>query len=286
MSDAVSKFGVVFQTGSQQRSDPNFRKAAELVRNGRIGELERVLVGLPGGRPNLAGEDGEDKEPRPVPEGFEYDRWLGPAPDAPYAPARCHVNYRWIYDYSGGQITDWGGHHPDCAQWGIGADDTGPVEIRNVRGSFDPPDPLWDTATSFDFEAVYENGVVMSVSDAHRMGVTFEGTEGSIHVDRGSIEADPEGLLDSELGPDAIRLYASDDHFRNFIDCVISREPTAAPVEVAHRSITVCHLGNIALRLGRGRLRWDPEAERILDDDEASAMLSRLYREPWTLPSF
>ncbi|MEW4571071.1 Gfo/Idh/MocA family oxidoreductase [Tautonia sp. JC769] len=285
MSDAVAKTGVVFQTGSQQRSDPKFRRACELVRNGRIGALKRVLVGLPGGRPNLAGEHGEDKEICPVPEGFDYDFWLGPAPEAPYAPARCHVNYRWLLDYSGGQITDWGGHHPDCAQWGMGTDDTGPIELRNVRGSFDPPDPLWDTATAFGFEAVYENGVVMSISDEHRMGVTFEGTEGSIYANRGQIDADPKALLDAELGPDAIRLYASDDHFRNFIDCVISRGETAAPVEVAHRSITICHLGNIALRLGRDRLRWDPKAEQILGDDEAAAMLSRPYRDPWALPT-
>ncbi|RUL82342.1 Gfo/Idh/MocA family protein [Tautonia sociabilis] len=284
MSDAVAKSGVVFQTGSQQRSDRNFRQAAELVRNGKIGELKRVLVGLPGGRPNLAGEGGDDKRVAAVPDGFEYDFWLGPAPEAPYARARCHVNFRWILDYSGGQITDWGGHHPDCAQWGMGTDLTGPVEIRNVSGTFEPSDPLWNTATAFSFDAVYENGVVMTISNENRMGVTFEGTEGTVYANRGRIEADPAGLLDSELGPEAIRLYASDDHFRNFIDCVIARGPTAAPAEVAHRSITICHLGNIALRLGRERLRWDPESERILGDDEADAMRSRPYRDPWGLP--
>jgi predicted dehydrogenase len=284
MSDAVKKAGVVFQTGSQQRSDPKFRRACELVRNGRIGELKRVLVGLPGGRPNLAGSGGDDSRPAPVPEGFEYDLWLGPAAEAPYAPARCHVNFRWILDYSGGQVTDWGGHHPDCAQWGMGTDLTGPVEIRNVSGGFGPPDPLWDTATAFSFDAVYANGVVMNISNANRMGVTFEGTEGTVYANRGQVDADPKSLLDSEIGPDEIRLYASDDHFRNFIDCVLSRGETAAPVEVAHRSITICHLGNIALRLGRDRLRWDPEAERILGDDEASAMMSRSYRDPWELP--
>ena len=110
-----------------------FRRACELVRNGRIGELKTVRVGLPGGRPDYA-KTGDHKKPEPVPEGFEYDRWLGPAPEAPYAPARCHVNFRWIYDYSGGQVTDWGGHHPDCAQWGMGTELTGPVEIRNAKG--------------------------------------------------------------------------------------------------------------------------------------------------------
>jgi predicted dehydrogenase len=282
MSFAVSKHGVVFQTGSQQRSDPNFRRACELVRNGRIGKLLTVRVGLPGGRPDYA-KTGDRKQPEPVPEGFEYDRWLGPAPAAPYAPARCHVNFRWVLDYSGGQVTDWGGHHPDCAQWGMGTEMTGPVEIRNAKGSF-PPDPLWNTATEFSFEAVYEDGVTMIVSNTEKMGVTFEGTEGIVFVNRGKYETDPEPLKGTEIGPDEIHLYTSDDHFRNFIDCVVSRGPTAAPVEVAHRSITICHLGNIAMRLGRERLRWDPRTERIIGDDEANSMLSRPYRDPWKLP--
>jgi predicted dehydrogenase len=282
MSYAVAKSRVIFQTGSQQRSDRRFRRAAELVRNGQIGELVRARVGLPGGRTDYA-KTGDRKKPEPVPKGFEYDFWLGPAPDAPYAPARCHVNFRWILDYSGGQVTDWGGHHPDCAQWAMGTELSGPVEIRNARGLF-PRDPLWNTATEFSFEAVYESGVTMRVSNADPMGVTFEGTEGKIYVNRGKLEAEPKSLLDSQIGPDGIHLYASDDHFRNFIDCVISRQPTAAPVEVAHRSITICHLGNIAMRLGRERLRWDPRTEQILDDQEASAMLGRPYRAPWTLP--
>jgi predicted dehydrogenase len=282
MSYAVSKSNVVFQTGSQQRSDPHFRRACELVRNGRIGELKTVRVGLPGGRPDLA-KCGDKKKPAPVPAGFEYNTWLGPAPEAPYAPARCHVNFRWIYDYSGGQVTDWGGHHPDCAQWGMGTELTGPIEIRNVKAEF-PPDPLWNTATSFSFEAVYENGVTMIISNKEKMGVTFIGTKGKIYADRGKHDAEPKSILDSKIGPDEVHLYKSDDHFRNFIDCVISRGPTAAPVEVAHRSITICHLGNIAIRLGRKSLRWDPRTERIIGDEEATRMLSRPYRDPWKLP--
>ena len=283
MSYAVDKHRVVFQTGSQQRSDPKFRLACELVRNGRIGDLRTVRVGLPAGREDY-GKTGDRKKPEPVPEGFDYNRWLGPAPDAPYAPARCHVNFRWIYDYSGGQVTDWGGHHPDCAQWGMGTELTGPVEFRGVKGTF-PPDELWNTATEYAFEAVYENGVSMIISNKERMGVTFEGTEGSVYVDRGKIETRPGSLVGTEIGPGEIHLYKSDDHFRNFIDCVLSRGPTAAPVEVAHRSITICHLGNIAMRLGRETLRWDPRTERIVGDDEAAAMLGRPYRDPWTLPT-
>jgi predicted dehydrogenase len=282
MSYAVRKHNVVFQTGSQQRSDHRFRRACELVRNGRIGELRKVRVGLPGGRNDLT-QSGVRKTPEPVPAGFDYERWLGPAPVAPYAPARCLVNFRWIYDYSGGQVTDWGGHHPDCAQWGMGTELSGPIEIRAAKGTF-PPDELWNTATEFSFEAVYENGLAMLISNKERMGVTFEGSQGKIYVDRGRIEAEPSSLLDSKIGQGGVHLYKSDDHFRNFIDCVRSRQPTAAPVEVAHRSITICHLGNIALLLGRDKLRWDPRTEQIIGDDEAAAMMSRPYRAPWVLP--
>jgi len=281
MSDEVKKAGVVFQTGSQQRSDSNFRRACELVRNGRIGKVHTVRGGLPGGRADYA-KTGELKSPAPVPEGFEYDFWLGPAPEAKYAPARCHVNFRWIYDYSGGNVTDWGGHHPDCAQWGLGTEATGPVEIRAAKGVF-PPDELWNTATEFYFEAIYADGVKMIVSDKERGGVTWEGTEGSVWANRGRHDANPKSILDSVIGPNEIHLYKSEDHFRNFIDCVLSRTECAAPVETAHRSITICHLGNIAMRLGRESLRWDPAKEQILNDSEASAMLSREYRDPWKL---
>jgi predicted dehydrogenase len=281
MSDAVKKHKRVFQTGSQQRSDRNFRRACELVRNGRIGKLHTVRVGLPGGRPDY-GKTGDRKKPEPVPKGFDYEMWLGPAPEKPYAPARCHVNFRWIYDYSGGQVTDWGGHHPDCAQWGMGTEHTGPVEIRNATAVF-PPDPLWDTATEYSFEAIYANGVKMIVSSKERSGVTWEGTEGSVYANRGVHDANPKKLLETKIGEKEIHLYKSDNHYRNFIDCVMSRKKTAAPVEVAHRSITICHLGNIALRLKRKTLKWDPEKEQIQGDDEAAKMLSRPYREPWKL---
>jgi predicted dehydrogenase len=281
MSDAVKQYQRVFQTGSQQRSDSNFRRACELVRNGRIGKLHTVRCGLPGGRTDY-GKTGQRKKPEPVPEGFDYEFWLGPAPKAPYAPARCHVNFRWIYDYSGGQVTDWGGHHPDCAQWGMGTDHTGPVEIRNAKGVF-PPDELWNTATEFYFEAIYANGVKLIVSNKERGGVTWEGADGWIWANRGKHEASPKALLDSKIGPGEIHLYESNNHYRNFIDCVLSRKETAAPVETAHRSITICHLGNIAMRLGRDRLKWDPVKEQVLDDAEAAKMLSRPYREPWKL---
>ncbi len=281
MSDAVRKNKRVFQTGSQQRSDKNFRRACELVRNGRIGKVTTVKVGLPGGRPDFA-KTGDHKKPEPVPKGFEYDLWLGPAPEAAYAPARCHVNFRWIYDYSGGQVTDWGGHHPDCAQWGLGTEHTGPVEIRNAKATF-PPDDLWNTATEYYFEAIYADGVKMIISNKEKMGVRWEGSEGWVSADRGKHDASDKSILDSVIGPDEIHLYESNNHYRNFLDCVISRKGPIAPVETAHRSITICHLGNIAMRLGREKLKWDPAKEQIIDDAEASKMLSRPYRGQWKL---
>jgi predicted dehydrogenase len=283
MSDAVRAAGITFQTGSQQRSDANFRKACELVRNGRIGQLHTVRCGLPSGRPDL-GKNGDRKAPEPVPPGFEYDFWIGPAPYAPYAPARVGVNFRWMYDYSGGQVTDWGGHHPDCAQWGMGTELTGPIEIRAARGIF-PPDPLWNTATEFHFEAVYRNGVKLIVANTERSGVTWEGSAGMVWANRGQIEANPPELLGTVIGPNEIHLYKSDNHFRNFIDCIHDGQPTVAPCEVAHRSITICHLGNIAMRLGRDSLKWDPDTEQILGDDEAARMLRRPYRGDWKLGS-
>ena len=283
MSEAVKKYKRVFQCGSQQRSDSNFRRACELVRNGRIGKLQTVRCGLPGGRPDF-GKTGDRKKPEKVPEGFEYDLWLGPAPKAEYAPARCHVNFRWIYDYSGGQVTDWGGHHPDCAQWGMDTERTGPIEIRNAKGAF-PADELWNTATDYYFEAIYQNGVKLIISNKEKGGVTWEGSEGSVWANRGTHDANPKSILDSKISEDGVHLYKSDNHYRNFIDCVLSRKETAAPVEVAHRSITICHLGNIALRLGREKLKWDPDKEQIIDDAEASKMLSRAYRDPWKLPA-
>ena len=280
MATAVKKYNRVFQCGSQQRSDVRFRKACEIVRNGRIGKLKTVLCGLPGGTPDY-GKTGDRQDPEPVPEGFNYDMWLGPAPDAPYAPGRCHVNFRWILDYSGGQITDWGGHHPDIAQWGMGTELTGPVAIRNGQAQW-AKEKLWNTATDYTFDAVYENGVTLTISSRVRSGVTFEGTDGWVWVNRGAIEASPEGLLDYTPGPGEIGLYHSENHYRNFIDCVLSRKEPIAPIEQAHRSITIAHLGNISLRLGRD-LKWDPKTERVIGDDTANGMLSRPLRKPWKI---
>ena len=275
MSNAVKKYNVVFQTGSQRRSSDAFRKICELVRNQKIGQLHTVRVGLPKGTPDY-GKTGHLTETIPVPEDFDYDMWLGPAPDAPYCPARTHVNYRWVLDYSGGQLTDWGGHFIDMAQWGMGTDASGPVRIQNSRAKW-AAHPVWNTAVEYAFEAIYANGVKMIVSSDEPMGVKFEGTEGSIWQNG----ADPESLLETSTGPGEIHLYNSKaSHHQNFIDCVLSRERTAAPAEVGHRSISIAHLGNISMLLQQD-LEWNPEKEEIIGNPQASAMLERPMRKPW-----
>lgn len=279
MSNATKKYGIVFQTGSQQRSDKNFRRACELVRNGRIGELQTVRCGLPSGTPDF-GHTGDQTSPIPVPKGFDYDMWLGPAPVEPYSPARVGVNFRWNLDYSGGQLTDWGGHHPDIAQWGMGTEKTGPIKIQNAKATW-AQHPVWDTATDYYFESIFDNGLKLIISSKEeRGGVKFEGTEGWVWADRGKYEASSNAIMESVIGKDEINLYKSENHFRNFIDCVITREETIAPAETAHRSISIAHLGNIAMRLNQD-LEWDPINEKILNNDQANNMLSRQMREPW-----
>ena len=279
MSDAVNKYKVVFQTGSQQRSNRNFRRICELVRNERIGKLHTVRCGLPGGTPDF-GKTGHLTETVPVPKGFDYDFWLGPAPEAPYCPARTHVNFRWVLDYSGGQVTDWGGHHPDIAQWGIDMDYSGPVKIQNAKATWSDH-AIWNTATEFYFECIYANGVKLIISNQEEiMGVKFEGNEGSVWATRRNHGASSQDIYYSNIGEHEVHLYKSDDHYRNFIDCVLSRKETAAPVEVAHRSITIGHLGNIAMQLKQD-LDWDPAKEQFVDHNKANKMLSREMRSPW-----
>jgi predicted dehydrogenase len=281
MTDAVHRYGVVWQTGSWQRSEENFRKGAELVRNGYIGEVHTVKVGLPTGKAIAPQPE------MPVPEGFDYDLWLGPAPDAPYTKERCHWNFRWIYDYSGGQLTDWAAHHCDIANWGMGTEETGPVEISGM-GSF-PEDGLWNTAINYTVECkfapgaspVAPNGFTMLVSDSFPMGTRFEGSEGWVFTDRGGVlETGPESLKEQEVGTNGVQLYKSQNHARNFLDCVRELKPTAAPIHAAHSAINIAHLGNIAMRLGRP-LRWNPAAERFVDDPQADRFLDPAMRGPW-----
>ena len=275
MADAMKKYGRVFQTGSWQRSVAHYRFACELVRNGRIGKLHTIQVGLPGcGAMPPLGEE-------PVPDGFDYDMWLGPAPQAPYNKARCHWNFRYNFDYSGGHVTDWGAHHHDIAHWAMGTEHTGPVEVAGT-GDF-PRDGFFNVPTDFNIECTYANGVRMITSSKFPNGNLFVGSEGSFFVDRGGItQPNPTSLLTTVIKPNEIQLYKSDNHYRNFLDCVRSRAETITPAENAHRSITVAHISNIAMLLER-KLRWDPAHERFVNDPEADRMLSRAMRSPWQL---
>ncbi|HOX38154.1 MAG TPA: Gfo/Idh/MocA family oxidoreductase [Candidatus Brocadiia bacterium] len=274
MSDTIKRYGVVFQTGSQQRSGPEFRFGCELVRNERIGKLHTIKTGI-GGSPSTGVQP-----PEPVPPGFDWDMWLGQAPWVPYTRNRTHWNFRWILDYSGGNITDWGAHHNDIAQWGNGTMYTGPIEIEG-HGVF-PKEGLYNTATEHHTEYLYANGVKLICSNKNKGGVRFEGTEGWVHVDRGFIDAHPKSLLQSEIKPGEVHLYKSPGHYQNFIDCVKSRKETVAPVEIAHRSITLSHLANISMLLDR-KLKWNPDKEQFIDDPEATRYLDRARRSPWTL---
>ena len=283
MVDTINRNGTVWQTGSWQRSRPHFRRVAELIRNGRIGEVHTVEVGLPTGQP------GGSEEEIPVPDGFDYDFWLGPAPKVPYTADRCHWNFRWITDYSGGQLTDWAGHHCDIANWAMGTEATGPVEIEGT-GNF-PREGLWDSATNYRFEARYDpsaspvapSGFTMIVSDSFEMGCRFKGSHGSIYVRRGdSFETSEPGLQDSVIAPDEIHLIESNNHIRNFLDSVDTREKTVAPIGPAHRAIAIAHLGNIAMQLGR-KVRWNPDNENFIGDQQADRLLGRAMRGPWHL---
>ncbi len=270
---AVRRYGRVFQTGSQQRSEGNFRFACELVRNGRIGRVHTVRTGI-GGGPTCGWEPETDP-----PQGLDWNFWLGPAIYKPYTPRRCHYEFRWLYDYSGGKMTDWGAHHNDIAQWGLGMDESGPVHIDG-RGEF-PTDGLYDTATSFQVHYTYANGVkLICASDGH--GCRFEGTEGWVHVDRGFLDAQPKSLLQEQMGSNEIHLYQSPGHKEDWLRCIETRRRPICDVEIGFRSVTVCHLGNISMRLGRP-LRWDPQTQQIIGDDEAARWVTRPMRAPWRL---
>jgi predicted dehydrogenase len=279
--NSVHRYGRIWQTGSWQRSVRHFHHACELVRNGRIGKVESVEVGLPSG--NTTGV----KQPQPVPEQLDWDFWLGPAPWREYCEFggnRCHWDWRWIMDYSGGQLTDWAGHHIDIAHWGLDFDRTGPYEISG-KATY-PAEGLWDAPTDYRFTCKYVGDVTIDVgstSEIGFMGTKWHGDEGWIHVNRGGLSAsDPSWLRYEEIGPGDKRLYRSDDHIQNFLDCVKSRRETITPVETACRSVSVGHLGEIAMLTGR-TIRWDPETETILDDPGAAALLGRSYRKPWIL---
>jgi predicted dehydrogenase len=280
LCDTAKRYGRIWQTGSWQRSQGNFHYACELVRNGRIGKVHTVEVGLPGG--HAGGGVGV----KPVPAELDWNFWLGPAPARSYE-GTAHYDWRWILDWGGGQMMDWIGHHADIAQWGLGTEYTGPVEFEG-SGDF-PKDGLYDAPTSYKFTGKYANGVTIIVANDSQqpkgMGVRWIGENGQwIWVSRSGLETNPQSLLKEKIASNEIQLYHSRDHHQNFLDCVRSRKPTITPCEVAHRSASIGHIGQIAMLTGR-KIQWNPDTEEILNDPSASALLGRAYREPWSISS-
>ncbi len=274
--ETARETGRICQVGCQQRSSAEFRHACELVRNGRLGTVRHVDVIIP---PNNR-EPPEDGSPMPVPATLDYDLWLGPAPAAPYHERRCHYCFRFVSDYSGGQLTNWGVHMVDIVQWALGTDATGPVAVSGA-GTF-PVGPLFDTADTVDVTWTYADGITVGCRSGLPPRITFSGSRGSLTVGRGQIETEPATLAAEPLGEGDLRLPRSHDHYRNFIDCVRTRQEPICPPETGHRSTSLCLIANIAIRLGRP-LAWDPVAEQFPGDAEATALLARPMRPPWRL---
>lgn len=283
IADEVKSSGITWQTGSQQRSSAFFRTASEYVRNGRLGKIERIVVGLPGGRSDWSRLASRNKPEKP-PSELNYDLWLGPAPEREYVPALLQLNWRHNWDYSGGMITDWGAHHLDIVQWALGQDASGPVRIEAIQSDLPDQSQIYNTPTHYSFDAVYANGTRVNVSDQNPNGILFEGEGGkSIFVSREKLVFTPLELKQDKIKPDEIHLYESRVHESNFVDCILSRKPTAAPAEVSHRAITISHLANIAIRLGRSSLDWNPATETIVNDAAATAMLTRPMRRKYAI---
>ncbi len=298
MSNTVNQTGRIFQIGSQQRSIdpwPQFKRACELVRNGRIGKIHTVKIGLPG-------DPSGDEEPEmPIPPNLNYEMWLGSTPYVYYTEKRVHPQDGfdrpgWLRceQFGAGMITGWGAHHVDTAHWGMGTEYTGPIEVE-ATAEF-PKSGLWDVHGDFHVTAKYANGATMLISGDYPNGVRFEGEDGWIFVARGkpvtssdpvsanesnkSLDASNPKILDSVIGPDEIHLYESPEQHLNWLQCIQTRKPTVAPAEVAHRSCSACLVSHIAMKLPR-KLYWDPQRERFNNDDEANAMISRPQRYPW-----
>ena len=287
LSSAVQASGRILQVGSQQRSWKQFHRACELVRNGRIGEIKHVEIGLPGD------PAGGDPTPMPVPAGFNYDAWLGSTPEVPYTldrvmPLKGFDRPGWLRmeQFGAGMITGWGAHHVDTAHWGMNTEYTGPVEIWG-EAEF-PTHGLWDVHGKFLTHAIYANGITMDISGDFPNGIKWYGTEGSLFVcrdeqasptaapgDKAKVEplvASNPKILDSVIGPNEIRLDTSDEHHANWLECIRTRKQPLAPIEIAHRACSTCLLHHIAMKTRR-RLHWDPERECFHNDNEANAML-------------
>ncbi|MHC4244900.1 MAG: Gfo/Idh/MocA family protein [Planctomycetota bacterium] len=277
LCETMKRYNRVFQWSTEDRSVDVYLRMCELVRNGRIGKVHTIRVELPSG-PDTPG----DPTPMPVPDGFDYEMWLGPAPYAPYTKDRIHWNFRWISDYSGGMLTDWGAHLLDGAQWGNDTEHTGPVEVEG-KGEF-WQEGLYNTAKDFRIEYRYASGVRLIVTSG-TPSLRFEGSDGWIGNRgwRAKLQAEPKSILKSVIGPNEIHLYTckAGEH-RNFLDCVKSRKDCYFPPEIGQRCFTIAHIGNISMQLGR-KLKWNPEKERFINDEQADRMLSRTMRSPWRL---
>lgn len=280
----VRQYGCVFQTGTQQRSDPKFRHACELARNGYLGHVHTVYVGAPGGRAYPA------EPPCKPPEGFDYDMWTGPAPYIPFDKKRCEwLAMYMISHYCAGFITNWGVHHLDIAGWGCPEIFDEPFEIEGV-GEL-PREGMTDTWISWQMRLEWASGLKMlytNTGNPNEQGCRFEGTDGWVHVNRKGISAEPASLLNVQLGPQGTPLHASPEnanpytaHTADFFRSIRTRQDPVSPVEAGHAASTLGNVADIALRLGR-RLKWDPGRDRF-DDEQANAMLSRAARSPWTI---
>jgi predicted dehydrogenase len=280
----VKQTGRIFQVGSQQRSDKNFHLACELVRNGRIGKIKTVETRI-GGNPTSPSLPKTE-----VPKGLNWDFWLGQTPMVDFAElkqgshtfTRCHYEFRWWYDYSGGKMTDWGAHHNDIAQWGLGMDESGPVAVE-AEGEAPSKEPnSYNCHPNFKITYTYANGAKLICTSGGENGIKFIGEDDKwIFVTRGKINASDKKLLDEPLGSGAARLYLSTNHMQNFLDGVRTRKPCICPAEIGFHSVSVCHIGVIALRTGK-KLKWDP-VKQVFDDAEANKLLSREMRKPWKL---
>jgi predicted dehydrogenase len=273
------------QTGSQQRTEfaGRFLLAAELVRNGRLGRIQSIECRV-GDNP-IGGPFSQT----PPPQGLDWDFWLGPTPHIDYVPEKCFYNFRWFYEYSGGKMTDWGAHHLDIAQWALNMDSSGPIEVEGTGEGVDPRPLCYNCHPRFTATYRYANGTTLRATDGLKEarnvnnGIHFVGEEGKwLFVSRNTITASDRRLLDEPLPNNAVRLGQGNSHMRNFLSCVRSRQQPIANVEVGHRSVTVCHLGTLAIRTGM-KLRWNPETEQFVDNDRANQWLSRPMRAPWRL---
>jgi predicted dehydrogenase len=296
LSDIVHRQGVILQVGTQQRAMPQFRIAAELVRNGRIGKLHTVKIGLPGD------PSGPEAPEMPIPKNLNYDMWLGSTPEMPYTeigvhPEKGYGRPGWlrIEQFGAGMITGWGQHHYDSAAWGMDTEHTGPISVEAIAQF--PKSGLWNVHGDWMVKHEYENGITAYTSGGYPNGVRYEGEDGWIFVSRGSyvasssdpvdlekskraLDASDPKILKSEIGENELHLYKIDEQHGNWIDCIKSRKQPISPVEIGHRACTVCLISHIAMKIP-GVLKWDPTKERFVDNDLANSMLRRPQRYPY-----